>query len=90
MGGETVFYDGVKIFELGNRAHVLKKLHGIMILCPFEEKIHEGTLWRGHIAVISFIFTRQIFLHLYRNGDRFYNLYKIKIKKGILMMVILR
>ena len=35
--GDTVFYDGVKTYELGNRAHVLKNLHGIMIISPFGE-----------------------------------------------------
>ena len=61
-GGDTVFYDGVKTSDLGSRAHVLKHLHGRMIFGPFE-KIHEGTLWSGYRAVISFILAKQIFLH---------------------------
>ena len=36
------------------------------------KKIHEGTLWSGYRAVISFILTKQIFLHFFRHGDRFY------------------
>ena len=35
-GGDTVFYDGVKTFYLGSRAHVLKNSHGRMIYSPFE------------------------------------------------------
>ena len=35
-GGDTVFYDGVKPSDLGNRDHVLENLHRIMIFGPFE------------------------------------------------------
>ena len=42
-GGDTVFYDGVKTSDLGSRAHILKHLHGRMILVPFEKVFHEGT-----------------------------------------------
>ena len=75
-GGDTVFYDGVKISDLGSRAHILKHLHGRMIFGPFEKVFHEGTLWSGYRAVISFILTKQIFLHFFRHGDWFYNRYK--------------
>ena len=34
--GNTVFYDGVKTFDFGSRAHILKKLHGRMIFGHFE------------------------------------------------------
>ena len=34
-GGDTVFYDGVKTYDLGKRAHILKHLHGRMIFGPF-------------------------------------------------------
>ena len=37
--GDTVFYDGVKQSDLGNKSHVLKYLHGRMIFGPFEKKI---------------------------------------------------
>ena len=72
-GGETVFYDGVKTSDLGSRAHILKHLHGRIIFGPFEIIFHEGTLWRGYRVLISFILTRQLFLHFYRSGDQFYN-----------------
>ena len=35
-GGDTLFYDGVKTSELGNRYHVLKDLHRRMIFGPFQ------------------------------------------------------
>ena len=35
-GGDTVFYNGVKTSDLGNRTHVLKHLHGRMIFGPFD------------------------------------------------------
>ena len=57
-GVETVFYDGVKTSDLGSRSHILKHLHGRMVFGPFEKVVHEGTLWSGYRAVISFIFTK--------------------------------
>ena len=36
--GHTVFHDGVKTLDLGNRAHALNNLHGRMIFGPFEKK----------------------------------------------------
>ena len=35
--GGTVFNDGVKIYDLGIRSHVLKRLYGRRIFDPFEE-----------------------------------------------------
>ena len=46
-GGDTVFYDGVKPSDLGNRAHVIKHIHGKMIFGPFEKYFNEVTIWRG-------------------------------------------
>ena len=74
-GGYTVFYDRVKTTDLGIRAHALKYLHGRMIFGPFEKIYHEGTLWRGHRELISFVLTKQRFLHFYCRGDWFYNRY---------------
>ena len=74
-GGYTVFYDGVKTSDLGNRAHVLKHLHGRIIFAPFEKCFHEVTLWRGSREVISFIITKQLFVHFYCHGDWFYKRY---------------
>ena len=36
-GGYTVFYDGVKIYDLGSGAHILKHLHRRMMFGPFEK-----------------------------------------------------
>ena len=44
---------------------------------------HEGTLWSGYRAVISFILTKQILLHFFRHGDRFYNRYLNSVDKKI-------
>ena len=38
-GGDTMFYDGVKMRDLGNRYHILKHLYGRMILGSFENFI---------------------------------------------------
>ena len=38
MGGDTVFYDEVKISDLVSRAHVLKYLDGRMLFRPFKKK----------------------------------------------------
>ena len=70
-----MFYDGVKTSDLGSRAHILKHLYEIMIFGPFEKVFHEGTIWSGYRAVIPFIFTKQIFLHFFCHGDRFYYRY---------------
>ena len=75
IGKDTMFYDRVKISDLGNRAHVLKHLHDRMIFGPFEKSFHEGSLWRVPRAVISFILKKQIFLHLFHHGNWFYNRY---------------
>ena len=82
-GGDTVFYDGVKTSDLGSRAHILKHLHGRMIFGPFEKVFHEGTLWSGYRAVISFILTKQIFLHFFCHGDQFYKRYLNSVNKTI-------
>ena len=35
-GGDTVFYYGVKTYDLGKRAHILKHLHGRIMFGPFK------------------------------------------------------
>ena len=62
-GGDTVFYDGVKTSDLGNRAYALKHLHGRIIFGLFEKCLHEGTLWRGPRTGVYFIITKQIFVN---------------------------
>ena len=58
--GDTLFYDGVKSCDFGNRAHILKHSHGRMVFGPFEKTFHEVTLWSGYRSVISFILTKKI------------------------------
>ena len=60
IGEGTVFYDGVKSCDFGNRAHILKHSHGKMVFGPFKKVFHEGNLWSGYISVISFILTKNI------------------------------
>ena len=54
-GGETVFYDGENMNDIGKRAHILKHLHGRCVIGSFDKILHEGSIWTGHRAVISFI-----------------------------------
>ena len=54
-GGETVFFDGENLNDVGKRAHVLKHSHGRCVIGSFDKILHEGSLWTGHRAVISFI-----------------------------------
>ena len=83
-----MYYDGVKTYDLGSRAHILKYLHGTMIFGPFGKKIHEGTLWSGNRGLISFILTKKIFLHLFCHGNRFFNGYINETDKNRILMMI--
>ena len=44
IGGDTVFYDGLKTCDFGNISHILKHSHGRMVFGPFEKLFHEVTL----------------------------------------------
>ena len=57
--GYTVFYDKVKHKDLANRPHLLKRLHGRIIMGPFEIYVHGGYLWILHRASISFILAKK-------------------------------
>ena len=59
IGGDTLFYDGVKTCDFGNRSHILKHSPGRMVFGPFEKVFHEGTLWSGYRSVISFILKKK-------------------------------
>ena len=74
-GGETVFYDGENMNDIGKRAHVLKHSHGWCVIGSFDKILQEGSTWTGHRAVLSFILHRSIFLHFVHNGTRFYDKY---------------
>ena len=56
-GGDTVFYDRVKTYDLGSRSHILKSLHGRMIFGPFEF-FPMKVLFGVDRAVIYFILTK--------------------------------
>ena len=51
-GGETVFYDGENMNDIGKRAHVLKHSHGRCVIGSFDKILHEGSIWTGHRAVL--------------------------------------
>ena len=74
-GGETVFYDGENMNDIGKIAHVLKHSHGRCVIGYFDKNLHEGSIWTGHRAVLSFILHKSIFLHFVHNGTRFYEKY---------------
>ena len=71
-GGETVFFDGENINDVGKRAYVLKHSHGRCVIGSFGKILHEGSLWTGHRAIISFILHKSIFLHFVHSGTTFY------------------
>ena len=89
--GDTLFYDGVKTCDFGNRSHILKHSHGIMVFGPFEKFYNEGTLWSGYRSVISFILTKQN-LYFYRHQNQFYDRYLNLVNKTkiLTIMVLVR
>ena len=72
-GGETVFYDGENMNDMGKIAHVLKHSHGRCDIGAFDKLLHEGYIWTGNTAVLLFILHKSIFLHFVHNGTRFYD-----------------
>ena len=53
---DTVFYNGIFVYDLGQSDQLLKDSHGICIVGQSEVIFHENTTWRVNVAVISFIF----------------------------------
>ena len=74
-GGDTILNGLICVYDLGQRAHVPKNLHGRCIVGPFERVFHEISLWRRNRAIVSFIFHKSIFVHFHHKGDVFYNRY---------------
>ena len=64
-GRETVFNDGGNMNAIGKRAHVLKHSHGRCVVGTFDKNLHEGSIWTGHIFVLSLSSTNQYFFTLY-------------------------
>ena len=54
-GGETVFYDGESMNDIGKRAHVLKHSHRRCVIGSFDKFLHEGSISTGYRDVLSFI-----------------------------------
>ena len=57
-GGETVFYDGENMNDIGKIAHVLKHSHRRCVIGSFDKNLDEVSLWTGHRAVLSFILNK--------------------------------
>ena len=80
-GGKTAFYDGDNMNDIGKRAHVLKHSHGRCVIGASDNFFHEGYIWTGHIAGLSFILHKSIFIHFVHNGTKFYDKYISSLKK---------
>ena len=74
-GGETVFYDGVNMNDIGKRAHVLKHSHGKCVVGAFDKYLHEVSIWTGHRSSLSFILHKSIFIYFVHHGTGFYEKY---------------
>ena len=61
--------------DTGKRAHVLKYSHWRCVVDAFDKILHEGSIWTGHRAVLSFIVHKSIYLHFVHNGTIFYDKY---------------
>ena len=84
MVAKKFFYDGENMNEIGKIAHVLKHSHERCVIGSFDKILHEGSIWTGHISVLSFILHKSIFIHFVNNGKRFYlNIYIIKTQEKL-------
>ena len=69
------FFDGENINDVVKRAHLLKHSYGRCVIGYFDKNLHEGSLWTGQRAFISFILHKSIFLHFVHNGTKCYEKY---------------
>ena len=67
-GGDSFFNDGIRVYDLGQRAHLLKEFHRICIVGPSEKISPEGSIWRGNRVVVYFIINISIFLYFDHEG----------------------
>ena len=61
--------------DIGKRAHVMKHSHGRCVIGSFDKNLHEGSIFTGHRAVLSFILHKSIFLHFVHNSKKVYDKY---------------
>ena len=71
LGGEAVFFNGMPINDMGERAHVLKNLHESCVVGAFDKVSYEGSIWNVPMTVLSFILHKLIFLHFIHHGKTF-------------------
>ena len=64
-GGEIVILNWMTMNYIGEMAPVLKHSHGRCVVDAFDKNLHEGSIWNGPRAVLSFILHNQYFLTLY-------------------------
>ena len=60
---------------IGKREHFIKNSHGRCLVGTFDIILHEGSIWTGHRAVLSFILQKPIFFQFLHHGTRFYDNY---------------
>ena len=61
--------------NIGKRAHVMKHSHERCVVGAFDKIIHKGSIWTGHISVLSFILHKSGFIHFVNHGTIFYDKY---------------
>ena len=53
-----------------------------------DKILHEGSIWNGHRAILSFILNKSIFIYFVHHGTKFYDRYINSYdRKNILMMM---
>ena len=77
-GGETVFYDGVNMNDIGKRSHVLKHSHGRCVVGAFDKSLHEGSIWTGHRTILYFINNSPLCTSCYNFYDKYITSYDRK------------
>ena len=53
----------------------VKRVPILCVIGDFDKNLHEGYIWTGHRAVLSFIFHKSIFLHFVHNSTISYDKY---------------
>ena len=53
----------------------MKYSHGSCVIGDQGKILHEGFIWTGNRAVLSFILHKSIFIHFLHHGTRFYEKY---------------
>ena len=57
-----MFFNEVTINDIGTIAHDFKNSNENCVVGAFDKSWHEGSIWTGNQADVSFIYTKQHFL----------------------------